>query len=157
MNLGRLRMFRTACTFLLGAIVGSYAIPAVNAQFRNVTTSRLLTVDLAGWCEGKEVTVDLNDIGAGTSPKHYHPGYSFTYLLEGSEEYAQEGKPVKTVKAGDVLNEVPMEIHAAENRSWRKANPSQYLCRDADIQDSTLWGQKSKLRRAQWQLRVKTG
>ena len=110
-------MLRTACIFVLGAIVGSYAIPAVNAQFRNVTNNRLLTVDLAGWCEGKEVTVELSDAGAGTSGKHYHHGHSFTYIIEGSEEYVQEGKPVKTVKAGDVLHEVPMGIHTAANQT----------------------------------------
>jgi len=117
MNLGRLRMLRTACTFVLGAIMGSSAIPAVNAQLRDIATTRLLTVDLAGWCEGKEATVELTEAGTGTSAKHYHPAHSFTYVLQGSEEQVLEGKPSKTVRAGEVLHEEPMEVHTSSNQS----------------------------------------
>jgi hypothetical protein len=31
----------------------------------------LVTQDLAGFCDGKEVTVELFEIGPGTSGKHY--------------------------------------------------------------------------------------
>ena len=110
-------MIRLAFTFALGVFVGSFAIPEVRAQFRTIVPSRLLTVDLAEWCEGKEATVELLDAGSGTSGKHYHPGYSFTYVLEGSEDYAQEGKSVRTVKVGDVLYEPPMLIHKVDNKS----------------------------------------
>src|SRR5262249_19598653 len=105
-----------ASTFVVGVVVGVLSTPTVNAQFRNVKSNRLLTVDMAEWCNEKEVTVELNEIGPGSSGKHYHPGHSFTYVLEGSEEYLQEGKPGKTVRAGDVLHEEPMLLHTVDNQ-----------------------------------------
>jgi uncharacterized cupin superfamily protein len=101
--------------FVLGILVGSVFIPTAFAQFRTVKTDRLVTTDLAGWCDGKEVTVELNEAGPGTSGKHYHPAHSFTYVLEGSETYAVEGEASKTVTAGDVLHEPPMQVHTVDN------------------------------------------
>src|SRR6266487_618373 len=106
--------------FVLGILVGHLRIPNAYAQFRAVKTNRLLTTDLTGWCDGKEVTVELNDAGPGTSGKHYHPAHSFTYVLEGSEAYAVEGQASKTVKTGDVLHEAPMQIHTVDNLSQVK-------------------------------------
>jgi hypothetical protein len=112
-------MFRIVFTFILGLAAGSWAIPAVNAQFRNVATTRLMTMDLAGWCEGKEATVELYEAGAGTSGNHYHPAHSFTYILQGSEERVLEGKPVETFNVGNVLHEEP-EVHTSTNKSTVK-------------------------------------
>jgi len=102
--------------FVLGIVV-SQVIPAAQAQLRTVNTERLLTTDLAGWCDGKELTVELNQAGPGTSGKHYHPGHSVTCLLDGSERYALDGQAIRTVKAGDVLHEAPMQVHTVENLS----------------------------------------
>jgi uncharacterized cupin superfamily protein len=106
-----------ALAFVLGILVGQLGIPSAYAQFRDVKSERLLTADLTGWCDGKEVTVDLNAVGPGTSGKHYHPAHSFTYVLEGSETYALEGQPSKIVKTGDVLHEPPMQAHTVDNLS----------------------------------------
>src|SRR5215470_10712449 len=108
-------LFYIASTFVVGVVVGALSSPTVNAQFRTVNTNRLLTVDLAGWCDGKEVTVEVSEFGPGTNGWHYHPGHSFTYVLEGSEDYVQEGQPVRTVKAGEVLHEEPKQLHKADN------------------------------------------
>jgi quercetin dioxygenase-like cupin family protein len=59
----------------------------------------------------------LNEIDPGTSGKHYHPGHSFTWVIDGSESYELEGKPVKMVKTGDLLHEEPMQVHTVENQS----------------------------------------
>jgi quercetin dioxygenase-like cupin family protein len=101
--------------FVVGILVGHLPTSAAYPQFRSAKTTRLLTTDLQGWCDGKEVTIELNEISPGTSGKHYHPGHSFTYVLEGSETYALEGQASKTVHAGDVLHETPMEIHTVDN------------------------------------------
>jgi uncharacterized cupin superfamily protein len=105
-----------------GALVGGIAIGSaitrpVFAQLRTVNTTRILTTDLAGWCDGKEVTVEFNEAGPGTSGRHYHPAHSFTYVLDGSETYAIEGKPTTTVRSGQVLHEAPMQVHTVENLS----------------------------------------
>ena len=103
--------------FVVGVLVGHARIPIAYAQLRTVKTDRLLTVDLAGWCDGKEVTVELNQANPGTSGKHFHPAHSFTYVLEGSETYTLEGQGSNTVKVGDVLHEAPTQLHTVENLS----------------------------------------
>jgi uncharacterized cupin superfamily protein len=109
--------FYIATAFVLGVLSSRLCIPALHAQFRAVKTERLLTTDLAGWCDGKEVTVELNEAGPGTSGKHLHPGHSFTYVLDGSERYAVEGQPTRTIKAGDLLHEAPLQVHTVDNIS----------------------------------------
>jgi quercetin dioxygenase-like cupin family protein len=37
------------------------------------------------------------------APNHSHPGEEIVYVVEGLLEYALEGKPPVTLKAGDVL------------------------------------------------------
>ena len=101
--------------FVVGIIVGRLTIPVTYSQFRAVKLTRMLTTDLTGLCEGKQVTVELYEAGPGTSGKHYHPAHSFTYILEGSENYSIEGQPSKQVRAGDLLHEEPMQVHTADN------------------------------------------
>ena len=107
----------SAGVFVVGLAVGHWAVPTVNAQLRNVKANNLHTTDLSGWCDGKEVTVELNEVGPGTSGKHYHPGHSFTWIVEGTEVYSVEGEPSKTLNTGDVLHEAPMQVHTVENKS----------------------------------------
>jgi quercetin dioxygenase-like cupin family protein len=101
--------------FFLGLLTGRIMSSTALAQFRTGQVTRLLTTDLSSWCAGKEVTVELGELGAGTSGKHYHPGHSFSYVLEGSETYTIEGQAPKVVRAGDVLHEEPMQVHTVEN------------------------------------------
>ena len=103
--------------FVLGVCAGHLSIPTVSAQLRTGKTTKLITTDLSGWCDGKEVTVELNEFGPGTSGRHYHPAHSFTWLIDGSETYMLEGQAPKTVKAGDVLHEAPMQVHTLDNQS----------------------------------------
>lgn len=103
--------------FVIGLMVGHWAIPAASAQFRTVKTNTLLSTDLAGWCDGKQVTIELNEIAPGSSGRHYHPGHSFTWIVEGTEVYSVEGTPSKIVNTGDVLHEPPMQVHTVENKS----------------------------------------
>ena len=102
---------------VLGILIGQTLNPRLSAQQvrRTVKTARLLTTDLGEYCNGKEVTVELNEIGPGTSGRHYHPGHSFTYVLQGSEDYALDGAPSKIVRTGDVLYEPPMKLHTVDN------------------------------------------
>jgi quercetin dioxygenase-like cupin family protein len=102
--------------FVLGLLVAYLAMSSLNAQPRRVgKTATLLTTDLAGWCDGKQVVVEQNEFGPGSSGKHYHPGHSFTWILEGSETYALDGKPSRVVKSAEVLHEEPQEVHKVDN------------------------------------------
>jgi len=99
-----------AASFLAGATLGPWTASTVGAQIRTVKTTPLLRTDLGSWCDGKEVTVDIQDYGAGTSGTHYHPAYSFGWVLEGSQVVAVEGKPAVTVRPAELMTEDPMEI-----------------------------------------------
>jgi quercetin dioxygenase-like cupin family protein len=103
--------------FISGFLLGAVGIPRLAAQRRGLPGSQsrmLLKADLTG-CSGKEVSIAVNELSPGTSGKHYHPGESFTYILDGSEVYEIEGQPSKVVKAGDVLHEEPMQVHTVDN------------------------------------------
>jgi quercetin dioxygenase-like cupin family protein len=102
--------------FVVGFVAACLATPSLNAQLRGTgKTATLLTTDLAGWCDGKEVTVELNEFGPGTSGRHYHPGHSFTWILDGAESYVVDGKASKVVQSGEILHEEPQQVHRVDN------------------------------------------
>jgi quercetin dioxygenase-like cupin family protein len=49
--------------------------------------------------------------------KHYHPGSELFYVLEGSMILEVEGKPLVTMKQGDVSHLSPKEVHDVKNAS----------------------------------------
>ena len=109
-------IFRSASIFALGIVVGSLAVSTLSAQaYRTVKTTRLMTTDLTGWCDGKEAIVEISDFGAGSSAKHYHPGHSFGYVLEGSQTAHVNGKPPIVSRVGDVYYEAPMQPATSES------------------------------------------
>jgi len=78
-------------------------------------TKTLLKTDLSGF-EGKEGIVYTATIPVGvTAQKHYHPGYQFSYILEGSIIMNMEGKPPVTYKAGDAFYIPPRQVHFPQN------------------------------------------
>jgi hypothetical protein len=102
--------------FVAGVVAGSLTIPAMSAQVRTVKNIRLLTADLGGWCDGKEVVVDLNESsGPGTSGRHYHPAHSFSFMIVGEQTKTVEGMPPKTTRAGEIEHEDPMQMHTSVN------------------------------------------
>jgi len=114
------KMLRSAAIFVIGVAVGSLTFPALSQQVRTLKTTRLMTTDLAGFCDGKEVVVDYSEVEPGASAKHYHPGYSFGYVIEGSETSTQEGRPPTVIHKGEVLLEQPMQVNVSENSAAAK-------------------------------------
>jgi quercetin dioxygenase-like cupin family protein len=65
---------------------------------------------------GREVIQVLVEFAPGVSfPRHFHPGEEIVYVVEGSLEYAVEGKPPVTLEAGDVLFIPAGAVHAVRN------------------------------------------
>ena len=60
-----------------------------------------------------QVRVDL-DPGVEFG-RHWHPGEEIVYVIEGSLQYAVEGKRPVTLNAGEVLFIPARTIHAAKN------------------------------------------
>ena len=92
-------------------------MPSLRAQYRPIQTTELMRADLGAWCAGKEVTVHMAivEAGPGATGKHYHPGHSFSWIMEGSEEQTVAGRPPIIAKVGDVIHEEPML--PSENRN----------------------------------------
>ena len=112
----RRTMILMTLSFLVGVASRNGVVPTVRAQvIRTAHVNDLMRVDLGSWCEGKEVTIQLQELGPGTSGKHYHPAHSFNWIIEGLETQAIEGRPPVTAKAGDVLHDGPGEVHEAQN------------------------------------------
>src|SRR5512146_896196 len=96
-------------------IVGSGVAPQMTgAQQTGSKRTDLQRHDLSA--PGREVVQVRVDFDPGyVSPKHTHPGEEIIYVLEGTLVYELEGKPPRTVKAGDVLFVPAGTIHAAKN------------------------------------------
>lgn len=71
---------------------------------------------------GREAIQVLVEFSPGAAfPKHSHPGEELVYVVEGSLEYAVEGKPPVTLDAGDVLFIPAGAVHAVKNVGHGKA------------------------------------
>ena len=96
-------------------IVGSgLALYAARAQQSGIKRTDLQRHDLS--VPGREAVQTRIDFDPGAvAPKHTHPGEEIIYVLEGSLEYAVDGKPPVTLHGGDVLFIPAGTIHAAKN------------------------------------------
>jgi quercetin dioxygenase-like cupin family protein len=74
---------------------------------------QLLTQPLAD-IPGREVRISLLDRDPGSSSaRHRHPGHhTFGYVIEGTYEFAINGEPSRTLKAGETFYEPPTAIHS---------------------------------------------
>ena len=87
---------------------------AVLVQPPGIKRTDLMRNDLGA--PGREVIQVLVEFAPGVAfPKHSHPGEELVYVTEGLLEYALEGRPPVTLKAGDVLF-IPAGVpHAVKN------------------------------------------
>ena len=112
---------------VLAAAVGISAmlVPFVNAQQgvrKQVKPSPLKhtvihRMDLVG-LEGKQgALVEVEYAPGAGDKKHYHSGYLFTYVVEGSVIWEVEGQAPVTLKAGDAFYDPPKRVHNHRNAS----------------------------------------
>jgi quercetin dioxygenase-like cupin family protein len=75
---------------------------------------RQLLTQTLGDLPGREVRMSLLDREPGaSSPRHRHPGHhTFGYVIEGTYEFAINGEPGRTLKAGDTFYEPPTAVHS---------------------------------------------
>jgi quercetin dioxygenase-like cupin family protein len=99
----------------IGIGVGLIVSQHINAQRPLPKTQIILTTDLTG-IEGREGIIYLAHILPGeVAGKHYHPGYQFSYVLEGSIIMNMEGKSPVTYKPGDAFYVPPRQVHWPKN------------------------------------------
>jgi hypothetical protein len=110
----RTSFFLVVLSFAAGLLCHTWIGPALEAQTRRGKVTELKRVDLGTWCDGKEAIVAIEEIAPQHQSKHFHPAYSFAYMLEGSQTRMVEGRPPQTFHVGDVTQEDPMEVSESD-------------------------------------------
>jgi quercetin dioxygenase-like cupin family protein len=128
MNWGS-NMYRTlgiaGLSLLIGLGMGAGAMGLLQAQTPALKHTPLITHELMG-IAGKDGFVVKVDYAPGVSDKlHRHPGQLFSYVLEGSAGWANQGEAPLTLKAGDLHYDPPNTIHNHWNAS--KTEPLKLL------------------------------
>jgi quercetin dioxygenase-like cupin family protein len=101
-----------AATVLVAAV--GLALPLTPAQVPSIRRTDLQRHDLG--VPGREVVQARVEFDPGAAfGKHWHPGAEIVYVLEGSLEYAVEGRPPATLNPRDVLFIPAGTVHAARN------------------------------------------
>jgi quercetin dioxygenase-like cupin family protein len=105
--------FAAAVLSALGTWGASMYVGISAAQPAPAAAGQLLTQPLAD-LPGREVRISLLDREPGaSSARHRHPGHhTFGYVVEGTYEFAINGEPARTLKAGDTFYEPPTAIHS---------------------------------------------
>jgi hypothetical protein len=98
-------------SFAAGLTCQTWLVPAARAQGALTDLTR---VDLEGWCDGKEVTIAIEEIAPQHQSRHYHNAYSFAWMIEGSQARMVEGQPTETFEVGDIVEERPMEVSESD-------------------------------------------
>ena len=71
----------------------------------------LQRAEIAGTGDFELVMGIVERSGESTSPKHYHPGGEFGFVLEGTATVVTENEPQTSVKAGDSFHQRAGEWH----------------------------------------------
>ena len=114
-----MRTIQTMAAAML--IVASVLVPHVAlSQVPGIKRTDLQRNDLS--IPGREVFQVLVEFAPGVvAPNHTHPGEEIVYVVEGSLEYALQGKPPVTLKAGQVLFIPAGTPHTVKNVGSGKA------------------------------------
>jgi quercetin dioxygenase-like cupin family protein len=107
---------RKARTIVAAAVVVGLGMTlhVTRAQQPGIKRTDLQRHDLGA--PGREVVQVRVDLDAGVEfGRHSHPGEEIVYVIEGALEYALDGKPPVTLKAGGVLFIPAGAIHSAKN------------------------------------------
>jgi hypothetical protein len=109
MRRGRTAVF--VVTAFAAGLAFANVMPPVRAQGK---VNELKRVDLGSWCDGKEAVISIEEIAPQHQSKHWHPAFSFAWMLEGSQTRFVDGKPPQTFHVGDVTQESPGEISESD-------------------------------------------
>ena|SRR5215471_11548943 len=101
--------------FVAGLVASPWLISDLYAQTRATTNTEILRTDLGDWCGGKQISIEVQEAGPGASGRHYHPGYSFAWIVAGSLVRTIDGQQPIASSAGDVVREDPMQISETRN------------------------------------------
>lgn len=124
-----MKMIRTITAAVLIAGIGltPTMTQAEESHLGAVQRFELLRQELS--IPGRQAIQVLVEFGSGVAaPSHSHPGEEIVYVIDGLLEYALEGRPPVTLKAGDVLFIPYGTFHSVKNvGSGRAAELATYI------------------------------
>ena len=114
------RIFAATAALLIATGSTLPVAQAHEVSLGDIKRTNLLRNDLSA--AGREVIQVLVEFGPGVSAvRHSHPGEELVYVTEGELEYQLDGRPPRTVKAGEVLFIPHGTPHAVKNVGFVKA------------------------------------
>lgn len=92
--------FAVALALSSGIVIGVLGNKAISSDKSAISRTPLIDADLVEF-PGKEARMYKVHIAPGAmTPRHLHPGYYFTYVLEGTGVVQEDGKPDIELKPG---------------------------------------------------------
>jgi quercetin dioxygenase-like cupin family protein len=109
-----------AASLIPSQLITARKAGAATPQLASIKRTDLIQDDLS--VPGREAVQALVEIPVGGSaPRHWHPGEELAFVVEGTFEYALDGRPPVIVKAGESLF-IPYGVpHAVKNVGTGKA------------------------------------
>jgi quercetin dioxygenase-like cupin family protein len=91
--------------------------PALHAQPPGAKRTILTKQDLSNFPAHEGVVAEVEFTPGAREPKHTHPGDLFGYVREGTLTLGVEGRPIATVRPGEVFFVPAGKVHWGENAS----------------------------------------
>jgi quercetin dioxygenase-like cupin family protein len=111
------RIFLFGITMALGAALGLLGSRTLSAQEGLKSGKVLQRADVVG-AKGMEAILVLRTVPpGGQSGNHTQSGTEIVYILKGSAIFEAQGKPPRTLKAGEAFSTVAGEVHNVKNAS----------------------------------------
>jgi quercetin dioxygenase-like cupin family protein len=106
------------CRLILVVAVASLSITAVATHaYAQVGLERKIVLQQDAGIPGYEtVLAEVSIAVGGREGRHWHSGTLVGYILEGELTLELEGKPTKTVKAGEAVLIEPLQVHEGLNK-----------------------------------------
>ena len=97
-------------------VVAAFGVAATARQAAAPTFTRTVLQDQPLSAKDRHGLMSRSDFQPGAeSGRHTHPGEEFGYVLEGTIELMEDGKPARRLKAGDFIFVPPNTVHNAKN------------------------------------------
>ena len=82
----------------------------MTAERAGQANRQLLTESLAG-CQDKQLSATILESLPGSIGFHFHPGQTFTYVLDGKLSHEVRGQSVTTLEPGSFIHDGNREVH----------------------------------------------
>ena len=106
-----------AITLVLAVVLGTFASRSLLAQ-ENLTSGKVIERTELKSAPGWEAILVLRNLPPGAqSGKHTQSGNEIVYILDGSAIFEAQGKPSRTLHAGEAFTTVAGEVHNVKNAS----------------------------------------